>query len=139
MRQAAGIATAWIALAACSDAHAIREPAETPARHAIKHKPTDASAADAGAREARHNPEHLVILYLENHSFDNLYGSYPGVEGLAAADARVPQIDESGEPYATLPQVDPSIPQGLPNRPFDITAYVPRSELTVDLVHRFFQ
>jgi len=25
---------------------------------------------------------HVVVIYLENHSFDNLYGSYSGAEGL---------------------------------------------------------
>jgi phospholipase C len=139
VRHAIAIATAWIALAACGDAHSIREPAATPAKHPAKHKHADAGAQETGAQETPHSPEHLVIIYLENHSFDNLYGSYPGVEGLAAAEARVPQIDETGQEYATLPQVDPSIPQGLPNRPFDITAYVPRDRETVDLVHRFFQ
>jgi phospholipase C len=28
----------------------------------------------------------LVVIYAENHSFDNLYGLFPGAEGIAQAD-----------------------------------------------------
>src|SRR5262249_42487298 len=50
--------------------------------------------------------EHLVIIYQENHSFDNLYGEFAGAEGLAspAAMAAPKQIDPNGNPYALLPQ-----------------------------------
>jgi phospholipase C len=83
---------------------------------------------------------HLVILYLENHSFDNLFGDFPGVEGLQSAAAEIPQIDvATGKPYATLPQVDQHFPGTLPNAPFDITQYLAPSETSVDLVHRFYQ
>ena len=29
--------------------------------------------------------DHVVILYAENHSFDNLYGLFPGANGIANA------------------------------------------------------
>jgi len=25
--------------------------------------------------------QHIVVIYLENHSFDNLYGEFPGADG----------------------------------------------------------
>src|SRR3989441_3141530 len=28
--------------------------------------------------------DHIVVLFLENRSFDHLFGTYPGAEGLAA-------------------------------------------------------
>jgi phospholipase C len=31
--------------------------------------------------------KHIVVIYEENHSFDNLYGGWEGVDGLANADA----------------------------------------------------
>src|SRR5262249_18239599 len=37
--------------------------------------------------------DHLIVVYLENHTFDNLFGLFPGANGLAApgaARARVP-------------------------------------------------
>jgi phospholipase C len=83
---------------------------------------------------------HLVVIYLENWSFDSLYGSFPGAEGLSAPTAHVPQIDNTtGLPFVTLPQVDPNIPLGLPNASFDIGQFVPANQLIHDLVHRFYQ
>ena len=29
--------------------------------------------------------QHLVVIYAENHSFDNLYGLFPGADGVANA------------------------------------------------------
>ncbi|WP_394844584.1 acid phosphatase [Pendulispora brunnea] len=110
----------------------------------------DAPAPDAGA-DAKADADagrpslsalgHVVVIYLENHSFDNLYGSYPGAEGLSASQTGIPQIDSTtNQPYATLPQTDPHIPDGkLPNQPFDITPYVPQDQKTVDVQHRFYQ
>jgi phospholipase C len=83
---------------------------------------------------------HIVVVYMENHSFDSLYGSFPGVEGLSSPAAAINQIDDAtGLPYLTLPSADPNIPADLPNRPFDLSLYVPVDQNTVDLVHRFYQ
>jgi hypothetical protein len=83
---------------------------------------------------------HVVVIYLENWSFDSLYGSFPGAEGLSSPNAHVPQIDNAtGLPFVTLPQVDPNIPLGLPNASFDISQFVPATQLIHDLVHRFYQ
>jgi phospholipase C len=83
---------------------------------------------------------HIVVIYMENHSFDSLYGSFPGVEGLSSPAAAINQIDDAtGLPYLTLPSADPSIPADLPNRPFDLSLYVPADQTTIDLVHRFYQ
>ena len=94
--------------------------------------PTRAAARPAGLGRMKH----LVILYLENHSFDNLYGEFPGADGFASAKDYPPQVDSSGTPYATLPVTAEShIPAGLPNRPFDMAAYVPEDEKPGDLSH----
>jgi len=83
---------------------------------------------------------HLVVIYDENHSFDNLYGSFPGANGISrASDTSTTQVTLSGTPYATLPQADPHVPATLPNLPFDITKYVPADQKTIDLVHKFYQ
>ena len=38
--------------------------------------------------------DHFVVIYLENHSFDNLYGTFPGANGLSNADpAHTVQVD----------------------------------------------
>jgi phospholipase C len=92
---------------------------------------------------------HIIVIYQENWSFDALYGKFPGANGLANAGATVRQVDKTGRPYATLPQPmdnskrpavpDPRFPADLPVAPFDVARYVPTSERTGDLVHRFYQ
>jgi phospholipase C len=92
------------------------------------------------ARPALSSLGHVVVIYLENWSFDSLYGSFPGTENLSSPTAHVPQIDNTtGLPFVTLPQVDPNIPLGLPNASFDISQFVPANQLIHDLVHRFYQ
>ncbi|HUN53429.1 MAG TPA: alkaline phosphatase family protein, partial [Candidatus Sulfotelmatobacter sp.] len=93
--------------------------------------------------------KHIIVIYLENRSFDNLYGLFPGANGLANAAATATQVDKGGQPYAVLPQPintsvkppapDPRFPANLPNKPFDIDPFVPIDQPTGDLVHRFYQ
>jgi phospholipase C len=71
----------------------------------------------------------IVVIYAENHSFDNLYGLFPGADGIANATAeQKTQIGHDGTPLAHLPPVytngkpDPKYPQSLPNGPFRIDA-----------------
>src|SRR6478736_5559224 len=77
------------------------------------------SARPAAAAHAPGKPptlpggyKHLVVIYEENHSFDNLYGGWgpvngQHVEGLAAADpAHTTQVAQDGTPYTCLPQND---------------------------------
>jgi phospholipase C len=86
--------------------------------------------------------QHVVVIYMENHSFDNLYGSFPGAEGLADAPKdRIIQVDTAGIPYMTLPAISgtTAFPTNLPNTFFDIDQYVPNDELTPDVLHRYYQ
>ena len=57
-----------------------------------------AALAFPGSALAHHDPgfhghhggndvKRIVVIYEENHSFDNLYGGWEGVNGLANADA----------------------------------------------------
>src|ERR1044072_1777075 len=48
----------------------------------------------------------VVVIYAENRSFDNLYGNFPGANGLqSVSSASATQVDRDGTPLATLPQV----------------------------------
>jgi phospholipase C len=93
------------------------------------------------------NIEHIVIIYLENHGFDNLYGQFPGANGLQQLENVPLQTDLNGKPYATLPPVmnaklkhpDERFPKNLPNKPFAIDQYVPADQKIGDLVHRYYQ
>lgn len=78
--------------------------------------------------------DYIIVIYLENRSFDHLYGRFPGAEGLAHAAAAPLQTGADGVPYAMLPAFHKRPLNGgtaaldlpsLPNRPFDLAAYVP--------------
>jgi phospholipase C len=82
---------------------------------------------------------HVVIIYLENRSFDNLYGEFDDADGFRGARNVAPQVDRGGVPYRVLPQSPGTpFPADLPNAPFDIGRFVPPSMATRDLVHRFY-
>jgi phospholipase C len=69
------------------------------------------SAASA-ATQAIPGVNHIVVIYEENHSFDNLYGLWGDVNGQhvnGLADATIAQktqIAQSGSPYGCLLQLD---------------------------------
>jgi phospholipase C len=91
--------------------------------------------------------DHLVVIYEENHSFDNLWGLWPGVNGIKAGDAahatQVGQTD-ARTPLPCLLQLDvnltsPPLPKDcsgttaagaafdshFKNQPFLIDDYIP--------------
>jgi phospholipase C len=89
--------------------------------------------------QANSQIEHIVVIYLENRSFDNLFGLFPNANGLNNVKNTFPQIDEYGNDYKTLPTVsDKRFPENLANEPFNIETYVKLDEKHPDLTHRFF-
>ncbi len=126
------LATLGALLATACDSGTATRPA------AVNAQRVDASEFEGDASLRR--LEHIVVVYLENRSFDNLYGQFEDANGLAAAAAAPLQVNASGTPFATLPVTAASaLPTSLPNAPFDITRYIPANTPTVDLVHRFYQ
>ena len=100
---------------------------------------TDSTSPLAAAGDVS-RVNHVVVIYLENRSFDNTYGEFAGAEGLSAGAARATQFDLTGHAYTALPQVTGSpVPTTLPNASFDIAQFVPPSTPTRDLVHRYYQ
>jgi hypothetical protein len=120
-----------------------------------------ASPAAAEGGGGGHDPlagiKRIVVIYEENHSFDNLWGRWPGVDGLAGDPARTPtqtQVDRNGQPFDCLLQddvnlttsADPAPNGGLspscstnpsaaynshfPNQVFDIGAFITRQDTT---------
>ncbi len=93
----------------------------------------------------------VVVIYGENRSFNNLYGVFPGANGVAQAIAsnNFLQRDHDGSVLASLPPVwqkgnkpDPQYPLAMPNAPFRIDAAPVNLALgtaTRDLTHRFYQ
>src|SRR5262245_11883718 len=77
-----------------------------------------------GTAHAKASPlagiRHFVVIYEENHSFDNLYGEWPGVDGISKASAsHIRQVDQGGQPYQCLAQVDVNL--ATPPQPGDCT------------------
>ncbi len=95
--------------------------------------------------------EHVVVIYGENRSFDNLYGLFPGANGIAAATAEeVLQRDRDGSLLPMLPPTwksdgvtpDPAYGSNLVNAPFRIDqppVNLPLVKPTRDLAHRYYQ
>ncbi|WP_347985710.1 acid phosphatase [Methylomonas sp. AM2-LC] len=112
--------------------------------------------------------KNIVVIYAENRSFDNLYGNFPGANGLKTAKAKaIKQVDRDGTTVlTTLPPawggltaagqstvVTQAQTTGVwPNAPFQIDApaqsngnniygYTPvgQNVVTRDLYHRFFE
>ena len=110
----------------------------------------------------------VVVIYAENRGFDNLYGLYPGADGIpdvnpSASGSYLPQVDrDAGNTVlAKLPKVwggvtaagqAVTVPEGSTanqdNRPFQIDAAtgfeatgvpVGQNVVTRDLYHRFFE
>lgn len=96
----------------------------------------------------------IVVIYLENRSFDNLYGLFPGADGIANAGTAALQVDNDGKPYTWLPRIvtkrrvgdhevgdpDTRFPDKLPNRPFrlDLFARSGLDALHSDMTHLFY-
>jgi acid phosphatase len=85
---------------------------------------------------------HVVVIYMENHSFDDLYGQFEGADGLSnAKPGNITQLDASGQPYQFLPPIPRSsaFPTNLPNTYFNIDQYVAADQVSPDVTHRFYQ
>lgn len=101
--------------------------------------------------------ETIVVIYAENRSFDNLYGYFPGANGLpqlTAADyaqrdrdgsvlKELPPVWGGLTDKGTVPEVTQSHTEHLPNAPFAIDDpkgfNLPLGVATRDLWHRFYQ
>ncbi len=84
---------------------------------------------------------HVVVIYMENHSFDNLFGEFEGANGIAnATREQITQVDENDQPYDSLPEIprNSAFPTNLPNDVFSIEEYVPADKATPDVRHRFY-
>lgn len=88
-----------------------------------------ASAPPGGADSAKlRRIQNIVVIYAENHSFDNLYGLFPGANGIGrATPEQMTQLDHDGKPlnelitFAGNGKPDPAYPR-MPNMPFRIDA-----------------
>ena len=81
---------------------------------------------------------HFVVIYQENHSFDNLYGLWPRVEGIDDADpAHTTQVNQAGAPYQCLLQNDvnlasPPLSATCTNTSPSFTSHFPNARFRID-------
>ena len=101
--------------------------------------------------------QNIVVIYAENRSFDNLYGSFPGANGLSGITPEAyTQRDRDGSVLKELPPIwggltakgaEPGVTQAptehLANAPFAIDDpkgfNLPLGVTTRDLWHRFYE
>ena len=111
------------------------------------------TSVQAGADQKFAGINHIVVIYEENHSFDNLYGGWEGVNGRAnATPGQMAQVRQNGVTYSCLLQndvnlksppqpadcVDGTITSHFTNQPFDIGTYIPSSAQTCPQPGGFF-
>lgn len=98
--------------------------------------------------------KYVIILFPENRSFDSLYGSFPGANGLANATNYTQYGQSSGSALTTLPapnvngmsliaqasvpRPDPRFPSSMPNSPTNVVGIVPENDVHGDLTHLFY-
>ncbi|MDR3533637.1 MAG: acid phosphatase, partial [Rhodopila sp.] len=68
----------------------------------------------------------VVVIYAENRSFDNLYATFPGANGLAEASrTSIVQLDRDGKPMRGLPAIwggtGNKVLEGAPVAPIGLT------------------
>jgi acid phosphatase len=108
------------------------------------------ASVSANGFDAFAGVQHIVVIYEENHSFDNLYGGWEGVNGRSAATAAdTVQLSEGGVSYTCLLQNDVNLaspPQpvtctdstsgsttinsNFTNAPFNIDTFIPPTATT---------
>ncbi len=112
-------------------------------RQSISHDFDSGKRYVAQTNALRGSVDTIVVIYLTGHSFDNIFGQFPGASGLkeiTGADGKpneryVLQVDRDGGALAQLPPawggvtsrgITPVVTQqasvGLPNAPFDLEA-----------------
>jgi acid phosphatase len=95
-----------------------------------------ATSASNGASSPLSKVKHVVVIYEENHSFDNLYGGWEGVNGLANADvAHTTQVDQAGAPYTCLKQNDvnlAALPSSCTDAAHNISSAFTNKWFTID-------
>jgi acid phosphatase len=124
--------------------------------------PTHAKAA-RGSLDAKlkAHVKNVVVIFLENRSFNNLFANFPGTAAPLSAASPEPQKDRDGSVLPTLPKVwGGMVPgrqdiggneylikedqvTGLPNAPYALKDLkgnpLPEGLVTRDLWHRFYQ
>lgn len=96
------------------------------------------------AQNIKSSIDHIVVVYLENRSFDSMFR---GFEGADTSDkplkSYLPQVDNNSTVYKMIPltseAVAAKLPKEITNSPFSLDGYISKSDTMPDLIHRFYQ
>lgn len=96
------------------------------------------------ASDLRSKIDHIIVIYLENRSFDNLFRTFEGADTSDHPQSSfLRQIDSNGTLYQRLPMGEEAILAGLPyeveNKPFLLDRYIAQEKIIPDMIHRFYQ
>ncbi|WP_211463397.1 acid phosphatase [Collimonas silvisoli] len=128
---------------------------------AVTNGDNDDFGRSLGSALAMRKIRNVVVIFAENRGFDNLYGLFPGANGIpgvnpTSTSSYVPQKDFDGSTLPVLPPtwggmtlagqstvITQAQSANLPNAPFQIDdpkspITMPASVITRDLVHRFY-
>ncbi len=88
--------------------------------------------------------DHIIVIYLENRSFDNLFYGYKGADTSDDPLLTYPlQTDGEGKIYSRIEMGANAIQSGFPkqieNAPFLLDRFVSQEGMIPDMVHRFYQ
>jgi len=116
--------------------------------------PSSNSGGTAFPENLRQNIKHVLIIYLEGRSFDNLYGQFPRANGIAqASNKSQAQLTQKGleQKFLFQPKVIgiPGVPVELDNRfnnkplpntnlPYDLQPFVSKNERQPDMLQEFY-
>ncbi|MBN6102080.1 acid phosphatase [Xanthomonas sp. CFBP 8703] len=137
-------------------------PGEALAEAARRAPQSPLSASDLD-KQLREKIQHVVVIYAENRSFNNLFPDFPGLQRplSAVTPAQARQVDRDGSVLDILPPIwgglapDEQVVDHrrykigedaigpLPNAPFPLRTAdgkpLPHGVVTRDLVHRFYE
>ncbi len=119
------------------------------------------------ANNALSDIDHIIVIYQENWSFDGLYGTFPGADGIVNASSksltqkdrltnralaheigpdtynnvsRTIPIQDPPQPLNSAVMIDTNFPNDLYTLlPFQLLSYIDPSYITGDIVHRYWQ
>lgn len=88
--------------------------------------------------------DQIIVIYLENRSFDNLFYGYKGADTSDEPLQSYPlQINGEGKTYSHIEMGPNAIQSGFPkqinNTPFLLDEFIPQEGMIPDMVHRFYQ
>ncbi len=94
--------------------------------------------------DLRSKIDHIIVVYLENRSFDNLFRGFSGADTSDnPLNSYALQVDTNGTVYQSLPMGEEAIKAGFPreieNKPFLLDSTVSQEGIIPDLIHRFYQ